>query len=96
MPTPRKHRSRWRVVGIVVLALAVLLAIGRLILPTELRKYVNRTLDRNPMYSGNIGVVHVHLWRGAYSIEDIRISKAAGQVPVPLFAAKRVDFALTR
>jgi hypothetical protein len=38
--------------------------------------------------------VHIHLWRGAYSIEDVRINKTTGDVPVPFFAAKRVDFAL--
>jgi len=58
------------------------------------RDYVNRTLDRNPLYSGKIGPVRIHLWRGAYSIDEVRISKTSGNVPVPLFAAKRVDFAL--
>ena len=38
--------------------------------------------------------MHIHLWRGAYSIEDVRINKTTGDVPVPFFAAKRVDFAL--
>lgn len=69
-------------------------AIARAMMPWALRDYVNRTLDRNPAYSGRIGPVRIHLWRGAYSIEDVRISKRTGEVPVPLFAAKRVDFAL--
>jgi len=55
---------------------------------------VNRTLDRSPLYAGNIGEVQIHLWRGAYSIHDVRISKTTATVPVPLFASKRVDFAL--
>jgi len=55
---------------------------------------VNRTLDRNPLYDGRIDQVQIHLWRGAYSIEGIRISKTTGNVPVPFFAAKRVDFAI--
>jgi hypothetical protein len=90
----RKKRSRWRIFGIIVLLLALVLGIGRAIMPWAVRKYVNRTLDRNPAYLGRIGPVTIHLWRGAYSIDDVTISKAAGQVPVPLFAAKRVDFAL--
>jgi hypothetical protein len=36
----------------------------------------------------------VHLWRGAYSIEDIRLVKTTGNVPVPLFASKRLDLAI--
>jgi hypothetical protein len=92
--TPTKRHSRWRTVAVVVFMLACVLGLGRALLPSAIRDYVNRTLDRNPLYLGKIGEVRVHLWRGAYSVEEVRISKAAGQVPVPLFAAKRVDFAL--
>jgi len=89
-----KPRRGWRWIGIVLLALAVLLGIGRAVLPWAVRNYVNRTLDRNPLYAGSIGKVQIQLWRGAYSIEDLRINKTTGNVPVPFFAAKRVDFAL--
>lgn len=63
-------------------------------MPRMLQWYVNRTIDRNPMYDGIIGDIDVHLWRGAYSIEDIRLIKTTGTVPVPLFEAKRVDLAI--
>lgn len=63
-------------------------------MPWALRDWVNRTLDRNQLYSGKIGPIEVHLLRGAYSIRDITISKTTGNVPVPFFAAKRVDFAV--
>src|SRR5437762_5306741 len=90
----RRRRWPWRTVGLIVLALALLLGVGRAMLPWFVRDYVNRTLDRNPLYAGNIGEVQIHLWRGAYSIQDVRISKVTGNVPVPFFAAKRVDFAI--
>jgi hypothetical protein len=92
-PKPRKHRG-WRRFGLILLILAALLGVGRAILPWAVRNYVNRTLDRSPLYTGNIGQVQIHLWRGAYSIHDIRLNKTSGNVPVPFFAAKRVDFAL--
>jgi hypothetical protein len=63
-------------------------------LPWAVRSYVNRTLDRNPLYAGQIGAIDIHLWRGAYSIRDIRLSKITGNVPVPFFSSRRVDFAL--
>lgn len=88
---PHRHRRKW------LIALGVLVVIGvivRAMLPWFVQDYVNRTLDRNPLFAGKIGTVNIHLWRGAYSIEDIRLSKTSGNVPVPLFSAKRVDFAI--
>src|ERR1051325_11655867 len=92
-PSPRR-RSRLRKFLIVLAIFAAILGVARLILPWAVRDYVNRTLDRNPLYAGKIGKVRLHLWRGAYSIQDTTISKTTGNVPVPFFAAKRVDFAI--
>jgi len=91
---PRKKRRFWRTFAFIILVLVVLLGIGRAILPWAVRNYVNRTIDRNPLYAGEIGQIQIHLWRGAYSIHDVRLTKTTGNVPVPLFAAKRVDFAI--
>src|SRR6185437_5180138 len=88
----RKPHHRMRTLGIIVLVLAVILAIARLIMPWAVRNYVNRTLDTNLLYSGSIGKVDISLWRGAYTINDVRLDKTTGDVPVPFFAAKRVDF----
>src|SRR5258705_8434809 len=91
---PREGHRGWRGLGIVVLTLIVVLGVARAIMPWAVRDYVNRTLDRNPLYAGEVGPVEVHLWRGAYAIRDVRINKTTGNVPVPFFAAKRVDFAI--
>jgi hypothetical protein len=94
MPSPIKRRRRGRK-WLIALAILILLGVaGRAALPWAVRNYVNRTLDRNPLYSGTIGPVQIHLWRGAYSIRDVSISKTTGNVPVPLFSAKRLDFAI--
>jgi hypothetical protein len=90
----RKRRRRWRGFGLFLLLLVAVAGVGRAVLPSIVRDYVNRTLDRHPLYAGNIGEVEIHLWRGAYSIQDVRISKTTGNIPVPFFAAKRVDFAI--
>jgi hypothetical protein len=92
-PVPRRRRTG-RVFAIIVLVLIIAVCIGRALLPGFARDYVNRTLDRNPMYAGEIGEVEIHLLRGAYAIRDVRISKTTANVPVPFFAAKRVDFAI--
>lgn len=90
----RAKHHRLRTLGLILLGLIVLLGAGRLILPFAVRNYVNRTLDQNLLYAGTIGKVQVHLLRGAYSINDVKISKRIGDVPVPFFSAKRVDFAI--
>jgi hypothetical protein len=92
--TPRKRRRLWRRVVFFLLILVALGAMGRAIMPWAVRDYVNRTLDRNPMYAGRIGDVQIHLYRGAYSIRDIQISKTSGSVPVPFFSGKTVDFSI--
>jgi hypothetical protein len=77
-------------VGVIV----VLLVAARLYLPVWIESYVNRTLDRSPDYEGRVGDVSVHLWRGAYSIHDIKILKRTHTVPVPFFESPEVDFSL--
>ena len=93
-PQPRKRGRFWRISALVFLTFVVLGGIARAFAPSFLRDYVNRTLDTSQLYEGKIGDVNIHLWRGAYSIHDINISKRTGNVPVPLFAAQRVDFAV--
>lgn len=78
--------------SLVLLVLAV--AIARPFLPGVIRWYVNRTLDQSQLYRGRIGDIELHLWKGAYTIDDVRLSKITGDVPVPLFASKRVEFAI--
>ena len=96
-PSTAKVRPKLRVWQrwlFALLVLAAILGIGRAFLPWVVRDYVNRTLDRSELYQGRIGPVEIHLWRGAYSIRDLRLDKTTGNVPVPFFSAKRVDFAL--
>lgn len=96
-PVPARRagkRSKWRLAGAILILLVGLLGLGRLFLPTVVRDYVNRSLNRSLLYGGQISGVSLHLWRGAYSIQDVRINKKISNVPVPFFDAERVDFAL--
>ncbi len=74
--------------------LGALLIAARLALPDFVRWNVNRVLEQSSSFAGSIGDVELHLWRGAYSIREVRVSKVYGTVPVPLFEAERVDFAV--
>jgi hypothetical protein len=93
-PSTRRgwHRpSRWLYwLGGLVLVLLVL----RLILPFGLKTFVNRQLNNSNDYSGRIGDVTVHLWRGAYQVHDIHIFKNGGKIPVPFFSTRILDLSL--
>jgi hypothetical protein len=97
-PTPKRRRPFWRrlVRGtfFLFLFLGLLLLIARPMMPWAVRWYVNRTLDQSQIYQGRIGDIDLSLWRGAYSIKDVRLVKMTGNVPVPLFSAPRVEFAV--
>jgi hypothetical protein len=93
LKTNGRSRRRRRLL-IFAAVLSLLVAGVRLALPSTLRWYVNRTIDQSPLYDGEVGDIDVSLWRGAYVIKDIRLNKTTGNVPVPLFAAKRVDLAI--
>ncbi len=89
----KRHRG-WRWLGAVVLFVAVIGSIARVFLPSIVRDYVTRTLDRSLTYEGRIGEAEIHLLRGAYSIHDVRISQRIASVPGPFFEAKQVDFSI--
>ncbi len=90
----RPARHRWRGLLLVLLLLVLVASTGRALLPSLVRDYVNRTLDRNLLYEGRIGDVQLHLLRGAYSIQEVHITQRTGNVPVPLLTAKDVDFSV--
>ena len=86
-------RTRNIVLGLVLVLVVALVAL-RIALPTLVQGYVNRTLDRHPVYDGHVGNVDIALLRGAYAVDDVEIVKQSGEVPEPLFAADRVDLSI--
>jgi Domain of Unknown Function (DUF748) len=96
-PPPRKRgwvRRLFKFTCWLVLLVILAAVIARPFLPRVVRWYVNRTLSQSPLYQGKIGDVDLHLWRGAYSIRDVRILKTTGNIPVPLFAAKELELSI--
>lgn len=78
-----------------VLIVLIALLVGlRVALPFIVKWYVNKTIDEMPEYDGRIGDVDIHLWRGAYSVDDIDIVKTDGDVPASFFSSSNVDFSV--
>ncbi|TCV96280.1 uncharacterized protein DUF748 [Luteibacter rhizovicinus] len=84
------RRSLW-ILGIV----AVVLIAARIALPFAVLNYLNGRMASMGSYSGRMADIDIHLWRGAYSIDRLVITKVDGKVPVPLFSAERTEIALS-
>lgn len=93
--TGKRQRWRWtRRSAYWFAGTIVFLICLRLALPFALKDYVNRQLNHSQDYSGKIGDVTVHLWRGAYQIHDIHIFKTSTNIPVPFFSTCILDLSL--
>jgi len=80
-----------------VIAFAVvflLLVAARIALPFVVEDYANRKLATLRAYRGHVGEVDIHLWRGAYSVNDVVIQKIGAKRPTPFFEAQRMDLAV--
>jgi uncharacterized protein involved in outer membrane biogenesis len=86
--------TRKRKLVIVIASVALLLVAGRIALPYMVEDYVNEQLVALEAYDGRVGDIDMHLWRGAYSIDDIVIVKTGAKRPVPFFSARRIDFSV--
>lgn len=83
------NRTRWILLGIVLILIAL-----RLALPYIATTYVNRTLSEIPGYQGHIEDIDIKLWRGAYVIEGLEVTKLESKIPVPFLSVLRMDLSL--
>jgi hypothetical protein len=88
----RRAWPKWTIY--LVVALVVVLLAVRLALPFFLLREINRKLSEVPGYSGHVGRIGVHLYRGAYSLHGVEIKRQSGQVAQPFFSAEMIDFSL--
>ena len=85
-------RKRKLVIGLA--ALVLVLVAARIALPYVVKDFANRRLAALEAYDGHVGDIDIHLWRGAYSIDDIVIVKTGAKRPVPFFKARRADLSV--
>lgn len=93
-PQGRRVRRWPRIVVVIVVALVAAAVVSRLAAPSYVKRAINRRLSQIPGYSGHVGDISLHVWRGAYRIDDMEIVKSNGKVQEPFFAAKRIDFSI--
>ncbi len=89
------HKHFWRNVALGFAAfLLIALIAGRLYLPVWATDHVNKTLNNIKGYTGSISDVDIHLYRGAYTIHDLKLSKKVKDIPVPFLDIEKTDFSL--
>jgi hypothetical protein len=86
--------TRNRKILVASLGVIVLLVAARIALPYVVEDFVNDKLAGLDSYDGHIGDIDIHLWRGAYSIDEIEIVKTGAKRPVPFFKGERVNLSV--
>ncbi|MCJ1886967.1 DUF748 domain-containing protein [Pseudomonas sp. LA21] len=88
-------KKRYGAPLVLVMVILLLMVIAHIVLPYVIRDYLNGKLDHMGDYHGQIDDVDLALWRGAYRINDLRIVKVTGKVPVPLLDAPVIDLSVS-
>ena len=88
-----KRRYRWPLWTLA--GLLVLLVAAHIALPYLVRDYLNDKLADMGDYRGQVSDVDLALWRGAYRINELKIIKVDGKVPVPFVDAPVIDLAVS-
>lgn len=78
-----------------LLLIIVLLVVIRAALPYMVRHYLNARMDHMGDYHGQIADIDLHVWRGAYTVDGLKIVKVSGKIPVPLLNAPRTEIKLS-
>ena len=89
----RKHRKCYIWMAIVGVLVVVIVA-ARLYLNTWLLDYVNRVLNSVDGYQGSVASIDIDLYRGAYRLNELKVFKRTGKIPVPFIAADGVDLSI--
>lgn len=75
---------------IIIVLLLIALIILRMQLPSIVKDYLNGKMADMGEYQGEIADVDIHLWRGAYSVDRLQITKK-DQPEVVFFKAQTID-----
>ena len=91
--TRKLHLSKTQ---IIIGAIILVLIVFRLLLPSILLKYCNKTLANMHGYYGHIEVIHVSLYRGAYQIENMYLNKvdSSSQKQTRFFSVADLDLSV--
>lgn len=78
----------------IALAVIIFLVLVRIALPIIVERYVNKVLNEMPDYYGQVEDVDIHLYRGAYTIENLVLHEREKQREVPFMEIKEIDLSV--
>lgn len=87
---------KWTKGYTIAVGVILLLIVFRLLLPTLVLRYANRTLANMDNYRGHVSDIDIGLYRGAYQLEELFIHKvdsATGE-QTEFFTVQRVDLSI--
>lgn len=84
------HKFTW-LLAAVVLVMVVL----RLLLPSWLHHYLDKRIEHMGLYHGSMDDIDLHIWRGSYTIVNLRIDKIGGPSKEPFLIAPRTEIAVS-
>lgn len=85
----RRFKKRY-----ILLFLIVCLILFRILLPTLLKNYVNKTLANIPGYYGQVADIDIALYRGAYVIKGLYLNKVNAKTQVPFLDFPKTDISI--
>lgn len=86
---------RWkRRTVIAVVTLVVLLAALRIAAPFVVRAAIDHRLARIAGYSGQVRDVDLHVWRGAYRLREVKLTRRVGTEQAPFLDVGEIEFSL--
>ncbi|WP_158635421.1 DUF748 domain-containing protein [Pseudomonas duriflava] len=74
-----------------LLILFAVVVVIRLLAPFGVHRYVEHQMNKIPGYRTSVADVDINLFKGGYTLHGVRIEKANGAVPEPLFETERVE-----
>lgn len=91
-PKIRKWKTTYRIIAGIILLWVVI----RLLLPTIVLKYANRTLANLDGYYGQVADIDIALYRGAYQLNGFYLNKvdSASGDQTRLFAVREIDLSV--
>lgn len=87
---------KWKKGYTVIVGVILLLVVFRLLLPTLVLRYANRTLANMDGYHGHVSDIDIALYRGAYQLDGLYLNKvdSASGEQAKFFAVERVDLSI--